>query len=114
MVRILRKPMNVSPYLPELSARQFTWTGNVGVAEASDFGTLSSIRARVWLDSCDEGFWLRSPKTGERILFTFDDVEREATLRGVIENHESEGEIVAWRFTSYGTSETLTIKVHND
>jgi hypothetical protein len=55
------------------SSKKFTWTGNVGVAEMSDFGTMDplAICDRIYDDACDCGFAVESVVTGKRIVFNY-------------------------------------------
>jgi len=101
MVRVTKKPSNVGTHLPVHSARKFTWTGFVGAAEASDFNAIQTV-GRVWRDACDEGFWVESPKTNERILFTLAGFEQ-----------DRDGEVLAWKFEAFGTDRPLHIKLFN-
>lgn len=59
-------------------------------AEASDFTNGPNLLARAFDDACDEGFQIESAKTGTRVLFTFDRVEKDC-----------EGDVVAWHFAVY-------------
>ncbi len=61
-------------------------------AEISDFNPkpFSTLFGQAFDDACDEGFQIESVKTGARVLFTFDRVEKDA-----------EGDIVAWHFAVY-------------
>jgi hypothetical protein len=81
-------------------ASRFAWKGNEGVAFASDLGT--QFRNRIWQDSCDVGFKVKSPKTGRTVLFI------EATSPVMVE-----GEVSAWVFRSYREASVITITVFN-
>lgn len=59
----------MNTYLPIHSGKRFTWTGNVGVTEASVLGR--NHTGRVWPDSCDTGFIVRSHKTGTDKVFVY-------------------------------------------
>lgn len=52
--------------------RKFTWTDNVGVAEASDFGP-ESIGARLYPDAADYGFEVIGKR--ENITFVLDETD---------------------------------------
>lgn len=54
--------------LPTHSALLFTWEGNIGITERSDFGP-GEFESRVWSDACDVGFKVRSPRTGRVLTF---------------------------------------------
>lgn len=45
------------PGVPILDGEWFTWTGNKGVAEASQLG--NGHARRIWDDACDVGFQVR-------------------------------------------------------
>ncbi len=60
------------------------------MVEASTLGGAAGWLARVWSDSCDLGFLVRSPKTGAVLLFTL--TSEDKGLR--------DGETQAWTFTS--------------
>jgi hypothetical protein len=69
------------------STERFTCDQGVLVAEDSDFtdGTTRGIvLGRVWPDSCDVGFDLRSHKTGqvERFYLNGEDKDREGDIAG--------------------------------
>jgi hypothetical protein len=63
--------------IPVYSSDQFTWKGNRGCADASDFGSLAKhgrelfIGGRVFDDACDVGFYVVSTRSGARMLFTY-------------------------------------------
>lgn len=93
-------------------AELFSWKGHEGVSEVSTFtrGSITKILKRVWEDSCDVGFKLKSPKTGVEVLFIFEKV--------IYSNPENINESdVAWKFTEYSTkanSNPLTVIIFND
>ncbi len=101
--------------LPVLSSRHFVFPrkgaesrlrerGTHGVAEASCIGPVfTRWFSRVWDDSCDLGFWMVSARTGQRVLFVLASEERNEV-----------GELVAWKFESYGHEPKLTLTVFND
>lgn len=87
--------------IPTHCASKFSWDHDYkGAAEASDFGPLGTKWFdRVWSDAADEGFIVKSPKTGTEKLFTLVDIERR------------EGDIVKWLFVS---EDGFTATVFND
>jgi len=96
--------------IPVHSAGSVTWhknphgLGHLGTVEISELQAHSDAErfvSRVWEDACDEGFWLKSPRTGSLVLFTLT-----VTTRSV------EGEIIAWKFVS--GSGLFTVTVLND
>lgn len=70
-----------------VSTSRFTYISarNEFVAEMSDLEANGVQFGRVYDDACDEGLTLVSHKTGTRVVFAVDGVERDA-----------EGDIVAW------------------
>jgi len=76
----------------EYSSDRFTkfWEGGVCklVSEISE-----TPMSRVFDDACDEGFWVRSTKTGNRVCFAVWDVKR-----------DSEGEILSWELAPLSLS----------
>lgn len=69
---------------PTHSLERFTFDRkhNMLIAEASDFNG-ERLAGQLWNDACDEGFVIRSHKTGERRLFTESHQE-----------HDAEGELL--------------------
>ena len=53
--------------LPTHDGKLFDWTGNVGMAEASDLGR--NFTGRVWNDACDTGFIVRGKR--EDVVFVY-------------------------------------------
>jgi hypothetical protein len=90
--------------IPTHSAGSFSWQGTRGIAEASSLGDTPTRRFkdRVWSDACDEGFWMVSPRTGQRLLFV---------QVGPIWHS---GELVGWEFKAEGARNTITVAVYND
>jgi hypothetical protein len=76
----------------EYSTDHFTilWEGGVCklVSEISETPV-----SRVFDDACDDGFWVRSIKTGNRVCFVVWDVKR-----------DSEGEILSWELVPLSPS----------
>lgn len=87
--------------VPVHSAGLFTWKGQTGTCEASDFNP-TVMCSRVYDDACDVGFFARSPRTGRSLLFVFDHQEWDRAT----------GEITAWIFVC--PSHGLMIRVIND
>ena len=98
--------MHGTPILANL----FTWLGNTGSAEASDFGPEGMATHQVWLDACDRGFTLASMRTGELVTF----VECGQIVR--------EDEIAGWVYRSIDgrtgrvdkSPFGMTVKIWND
>lgn len=89
---------NTLPNVPVHAGSKFLWSGRLGAAEVSDFNA-ATLAGRLYADACDVGFYVESPRTGKRVLFSEEDVERR------------EGEIVSWRYSS---EEGFRIIVWND
>jgi hypothetical protein len=79
------------------------WRGAQGLVEASDLdkGGLRVKWSQVWDDAADQGFYVRSERTGKRLLFTLSNEERDA-------DHD----VVTWTFRS--SCGRFTIIVAND
>jgi hypothetical protein len=87
--------------LPTHDGVLFTWHNGVGIAEASCLagGKSFAIHGRVWNDSCDVGFNVRSHRTGAVKTFVYhSDVKRE-------------NEIVLW---VYRSADGTIVHVLND
>lgn len=93
-------------HLPIHSARKFTWDGDHGTCDASDFGG-ADIDGRVWSVACDVGFIVESPRTGRRVLFT---LVEEITVRGGL----LEATVYASVSRIPGHPAPLTITIVND
>jgi len=92
--------------VPLFDGSLFTWDGCQGATEASMLEpTCLGARhcSRVWDDACDEGFEVRSPRTGHIVLFVLSGELRDAA-----------GEVVGWTYASCGEARTFTITVAND
>lgn len=68
-----------------------SWEGNKGVVERSDFGSRPTFR-QVFYDALDLGLSIRSPRTGQEIVFV---------VTGEDKDHR-ENEITGWRLESLG------------
>ena len=94
-------------------AELFSWKGREGIAEASTLqgGNINFLPWRqLWVDSCDIGFFLKSPKTGAQVLFVFVGQELE------FPDHPNEG---GWfyKFEEYQAetkSNPLKLVIFND
>lgn len=53
--------------VPEYDGKLFTWIGTEGSIEASDLP--KCFDCRLWPDSCDVGFKVKSHRTGKVALF---------------------------------------------
>lgn len=100
----------VSASLPVHDGSKFTWHGETGCVDASDLAlacTRQSMCSRVWDDACDVGFWVLSPKTGKKVLFTFE-----------AEAKSPDGETMSWLFRAYDPTanmvSNITITIYND
>lgn len=82
-----------------LSSSHFTWTGDVGSTWESDLP--EHYASRVWNDSCDYGFEVKSERTGNRLLF----------VRGE-DMRAPDGELLYRLYAS--TDGRITIKIFND
>ena len=93
--------------VPLFDGSLFTWQGTFGAADASDLEPTAGLgrnhRARVWDDACDEGFEVRSPRTGRYVLFVLQ--------RTIVDDAN---EVTGWEYTSYGEARRITIVVAND
>jgi hypothetical protein len=86
--------------VPVHNGTRFAWSGNDGFADVSSFDP-STLAGRLYADACDVGFYVLSERSGNRMLFTEEKVERDA-----------EGETVAWHYVN--EAGTIRITVHND
>ena len=89
--------------VPTYDGSLFRWSGTTGLADASSLRINPGITPgrQVWRDSCDLGFLVISPRTGETRLFTLDSCG---------ETRNAEGELSSWKYTS----EDVTIIIFND
>ena len=89
--------------VPTYEGSLFSWSGTTGFVEASSLGISPGITPgrQVWSDSCDLGFKVRSPRTGEERLFTLDSCG---------ETRNAEGELTSWKFVGG----SVTVVVFND
>lgn len=85
--------------VPVHSGSKFTWSGKTGSAELSDFNP-ATLAGRLYGDACDVGFYVQSHKSGEKVLFSEERIDRDA-----------EGEILRWHYTA---SNGCSIVVFND
>lgn len=72
------------------NSADFTWNKETRtfVAEASDLDHAGP--SRVYDDACDEGFFMVSEVTGNKVLMILSEVEK-----------DREGDIMGWRFQAY-------------
>lgn len=61
--------MKLLPNIPTFFASMFTWNGNTGSAEMSDFGGM--LDGRLYEDAVDTGFFIFSSKSVSKKLFIF-------------------------------------------
>jgi len=64
----------------------FTWERTHGVTSVSTI--IGKIDARIWSDSSDEGFIVKSHRTGVNVLFVLEEVLR-----------ETDGDVRCWVYT---------------
>ena len=88
------------PNVPVHNGLQFAWAGNHGTGELSDFNP-ATLAGRLYADACDCGFYVVSGRTGTKMLFTEERVER-----------DGDGETVAWHYVN--EAGTIRITVVND
>jgi hypothetical protein len=93
--------------VPQYDGKLFSWKGNEASVEASDLYVKGarSIDELVWRDSYDFGFEVKSHRTGEVVLFVWE------------ETCDNDGEITHWRYRAHlpgGAVSDLTIVVFND
>lgn len=91
------KMTNSKSHVPVFDGRLFAWEGNLGTCEMS---SIPDFRvSQVNKDSLDEGFYVKSHKTGTLKLFIFDRPRRIA------------GDVISLQFKS---TDGITIEVFND
>lgn len=91
------KMTNSNSQVPVFDGRLFVWDGNLGTCEMS---SIPDFRvAQVSKDSLDEGFYVKSHKTGALKLFIFDRPRRMS------------GDVVSLQFKSL---DGIAIEVFND
>lgn len=91
--------------IPIHDGTQFDWQGERGTADASDLNDglgLLSFEGRVWNDSADVGFYVRSHRTGALVLFVQENVQ------------VRDGDTLWWQYTSRGLPAPVSIIVYND
>jgi hypothetical protein len=96
--------------LAEIDTRIFTYDRNLQLmcADLSDIQANAaytcSLTARVYNDACDQGFYVRSHRTGRRVLLV---LEREV--------RDAEGDLRCWHFVPAEEIPGLqSINVFND
>lgn len=90
------------PNVPVHDSIQFAWAGNTGSADLSDFHrSPCGLAGRLYADACDCGFYVVSGRTGNRMLFSEERVER-----------DGDRDIVAWHYVN--ADGTIRITVFND
>lgn len=62
-----------------------------------------NFTGRIFNDSVDEGFVMKSGKTGREVIFNLKKIERDA-----------DDDIMFWSFTGVHGSKTFTVKIFND
>lgn len=94
--------------VPTYEGVKFSWDKLLGFCEVSELHTHPghAFFQRVWSDSGDVGFFVKSHRTRRCVLFTLEDVDRD------------ESDITSWNFVEYkmskDVSEPVRIKVFND
>lgn len=85
--------------LPVHDGSKFDWHAQTGVTEASTLGPRFS--GRVWSDSSDLGFVVRSHRTGRKVLFTLESVEHD----------KLSGDVLCG---VYRSADGVVVRVYND
>lgn len=76
--------------IPEHMGDLFTWHDGVGSTEESTLGSARQPWKRIWDDSTDVGFIVKSHKTGAKKLFVLS-----------LLAHDDEGNITCWVFVEF-------------
>lgn len=92
----------ILPNVPTYSSERFTWHNRRGITDISDLGGPHAVHSRLWSDSSDVGFWIRSRRTGQTIAFV------------LIFQKRSEGEVVSNVYTSIGLLLPVDVTLIND
>lgn len=90
--------------LPVHCGSIFSWSKTYGHTNVSDIR--GKIDAQIWFNSCDEGFIVKSHRTGINVLFVLEDV-----------NHDGDNDIISWVYTpafSGDAPEGIKIIIYND
>lgn len=95
----MNKPFNM--LTPTHDARMFTWHGNSGVADVSDFNR-GRVVGHCWNDSCDSGMTLYSRRTGKFVEFVETGVTKDP----------DDNSILYWTLKSL--CERFTLTIYND
>lgn len=84
--------------VPTHSSSSVLWSKNHGQVDISALvEQCERFTNRVWPDSCDVGFWMKSHKTGVNVLFLLESQKLK------------DGEIVSWEFTSQDGRFRITV-----
>lgn len=90
--------------LQVIHSRHFFWDVEGGTAEASSITAenICTIDRRIWKDSADRGFWIRSARTGREVLFV---LEEEIRVQGALSGlrYISQDDAVKMRVTIFNT-----------
>ena len=92
----------VNSNVPVYSTENFRFRKGVFITFASD---INFHPARIYDDACDIGFWLKNPKTGNKILFVEEGVKR-----------DRENDVQYWLYSAHCLYENVStvhhLKVH--
>jgi len=94
-----KRPTN--SHLTVIDGRIFMWKGNCGACDASDIMGVV-LHQRIWDDSCDVGFFVKSHKTGRKVLFTH------------TKDVHFKGELIKSVYTSYDSDREIRLYIYND
>lgn len=87
--------------LPVHDGSKFSWHDGVGTCNVSDLDIIARVAGRVYADSCDVGFKVRSHRTGAEVLFLYEDALR-----------DDDGDAIAFIYIS--CDGRWRVKIYND
>lgn len=80
-------------YIPEVSSAHFEWKDGSGMQEMSMLEHLNLTHItnpnRIYPDACDEGFIVKSEKTGRKLIFSLDNI------------HVVDDEVISWHYSAW-------------
>lgn len=97
--------MSLLADIPVHHGRLFTWHRRllVGTSEMSTLTAGGKIGSRrIWDDAYDVGFYVESPATGRKVLFTL-----------TKEHRNNDNDITHWTYVSHNHPLTMVITVYN-
>jgi len=110
--------MALKKNIPVYPADLFTWKGTHGFTEASDLKAVNFNPSQVWDDSCDVGFYLRSPNTGAKKLFTYagHDHQDNEIVATMFESFDppQETQRGVYKLAGKGVRPRFTLTIYND